>query len=325
MKKNQNYYKFLYVALIIPLNYLLFKYTTDYYRQQFPDVKIITDLYTTFVVFTSIALRQLLFNMLPALIYYWLFKERKMTEVLRLNPISMKQLLYSLFIFLLYNVISGVLILLQENILGTLNLSFVMNSQPIPTTIFSTFMFVIAGGIICPISEEFFFRGALIRGGERAGIHYSIFVSAFYFAIYHDNPYRLITLFLFGAMMGYIVYYTNSIWPTILFHVLTNSLFIISIYIKGASEYDNTYSNVSALQENILGNNFFLITALFVSCGTCWWCYKKLKEAGSDQAQSKDKQLEEKTITVKEKWIGKAVLGLSLVVATYFFIIRVFY
>lgn len=107
--------------------------------------------------------------------------------------------------------------------------------------------------------------------------------------------------------------------------MLTNSLFIVSIYIKGASEYDNTYSNVSGLQENILGNNIFLIVTLLVSCVACWWCYKKLKEAGFDKVKSKEKQLEEKTISTKEKWIGRGALALSLVVATYFFIIRVFY
>ncbi|MCM1991264.1 CPBP family intramembrane glutamic endopeptidase [Oceanirhabdus seepicola] len=254
-----------------------------------------------------------MFNMAPALLYCKKIKRQNIIKVLRLNLISKKQLLYSTIIFVLYNIISAILIILQEDILELFNVSFVME-QPIAVNTFATIMFVLVGGFICPISEEFFFRGLLIRGMEKIGIKFGIFISAFYFAIYHNNPYRLITLLLFGVLIGYIVHYTNSILPGILFHILTNSIFVISTYILGPENYNKIYSNVSITRVNILENNYVLMIILVIVSLICFTCFKKLKSLSVPKESTLD------SVDNKANIKGKIYIVTSVIFVTLLFI-----
>ncbi|WBW99499.1 CPBP family intramembrane glutamic endopeptidase [Oceanirhabdus sp. W0125-5] len=189
-----------------------------------------------------------------------------------------------------------------------------MNTQPVPTSIFATILFVLAGGIICPISEEFFFRGLLIRGTEKLGTNFSIVVSAIYFSIYHNNPYRLITLLLFALLIGYIVHYTNSILPGILFHVLTNSIFVISSYIQGPNKYNEIYSDISNVSVSLLENNYVLMIILVISCSLSFWYIIKLKNL------SITKDLNQDTAKHADKIKGKIYIVFSLLLAILIFI-----
>lgn len=311
---NKRQYLYYFIGLIIPINYLLFASTSFLYKTYISNTQIVDNLYFTFIIFANISIKQLSLNMFPAIFYCRKLQKRSIIKTLRLNLISKKQLLYSSIIFVLYNIISAILIILQEDVLKLFNLNFVMDSQPIATTIFATIMFVLAGGIICPISEEFFFRGLLIRGMEKLGIKFAIFISAFYFAIYHNNPYRMITLLLFGVLIGYIVHYTNSILPGILFHILTNSIFVISSYVQGPDNYNKLYNDISSVQVKLLENNYVLGIVLVISSVICLWYLKKLKNLSI----TKDLTIDTVDNRISTKW--KIHIVTSLIIVTLLFI-----
>lgn len=315
---NKRLYCYYYVSIAIIVNYTLFTFLGIYYRTYILYTHVINSLYLTFVVTSNILIKQLSLNMLPAVIYSKKVRRQKIVKILRINPVKKEQLLFSFMIFLLYNIISGILIILQESVLMSFNLSFIMNKQPIPTTLFATIMFVLSGGIICPISEEFFFRGFLMKSMEKLGVHFSIFVSAFYFAIFHNNPYRLITLLLYGILVGYIVLYTDSILPGILFHILTNSIFVISSYIQTLSNNieQNTYTSI--MSGGLLESYYLLTLILVIVCFLCWLCMKKLKKLNNNYHKGID------TVDTEVRRSGKMlIVGTLLILSILFTVILI--
>lgn len=83
------------------------------------------------------------------------------------------------------------------------------------------------------ICEELLFRGFLLTGlcahqGPRAGV----LGPALIFALTHFNPWQLPALFLFGAFLGLLVYWTHSIYPAIVAHMTNNLLSFAGVNLK---------------------------------------------------------------------------------------------
>jgi len=90
-------------------------------------------------------------------------------------------------------------------------------------------------GILAPVSEELFFRGALQRAigsGRKTSPHCAIWISAFIFSAFHFQFYGFLPRMLLGAYFGYLFYWTGSIWVPILAHALNNSIVVIVTYIS---------------------------------------------------------------------------------------------
>ena len=82
---------------------------------------------------------------------------------------------------------------------------------------------VIALGIVTPVAEEIFFRGFLMRGlANRWGIPAAVVVSAIVFAGLHFQPGVILPVFVTGALLGSLYWYTGSIWPCIAVHAGQN-------------------------------------------------------------------------------------------------------
>lgn len=91
----------------------------------------------------------------------------------------------------------------------------------------------IAVALIGPIVEEIVFRGAilnaLLKWDKLQGKHWwAIIISACLFALIHFNPAQTPHALLMGVLFGWIVYRTGSILPTIMMHVINNSIAFIT-------------------------------------------------------------------------------------------------
>jgi membrane protease YdiL (CAAX protease family) len=73
------------------------------------------------------------------------------------------------------------------------------------------------------VCEELFFRGFVFTGlcAHRSPTT-ALLGSALLFALAHFNPWQLPALLLFGLFLGLLVYWTHSIYPAILAHVVNN-------------------------------------------------------------------------------------------------------
>ena len=85
--------------------------------------------------------------------------------------------------------------------------------------------------ILTPVVEEVVFRGFVLdMASERYGDWFSIFISAFLFAIVHVAGMTVVNAFIAGLIFGYLRIRTGSLWPPIIVHFLWNThLYLIEI------------------------------------------------------------------------------------------------
>ena len=100
------------------------------------------------------------------------------------------------------------------------------------TTVLLTNILVI--GILPGICEEFLFRGVIqsIFTDWFKRKHLAVWATAFVFSFIHFQFLGFIPRLLLGAMLGYFVLYSGSLWTSILAHSLNNTLIVILSYLQ---------------------------------------------------------------------------------------------
>lgn len=86
-------------------------------------------------------------------------------------------------------------------------------------------------GVLTPIAEELFFRGALmgwmmLRRFPRWAV---ILLPALLFAIMHLNPVGMLPIFFLALLLGYLRWASGSLWPSVGLHICNNIL-VLGIY-----------------------------------------------------------------------------------------------
>ncbi|MBE7175690.1 MAG: CPBP family intramembrane metalloprotease [Mucilaginibacter polytrichastri] len=83
------------------------------------------------------------------------------------------------------------------------------------------------------LAEEFLFRGCIqeiFRQWTRNG-HLAIWITAFIFSFIHFQFYGFLPRMVLGALFGYLVYWSGSLWPGIFAHMLNNGMAVLSTYL----------------------------------------------------------------------------------------------
>ncbi|MEZ5018009.1 MAG: CPBP family intramembrane glutamic endopeptidase [Flavipsychrobacter sp.] len=83
------------------------------------------------------------------------------------------------------------------------------------------------------LGEELLFRGVVLRFIHKRtqSPHHSVILTALLFAFIHFQPYNLIPIFIMGVLLGYLYYYTGSLWISILVHFVYNGSQIYLSYL----------------------------------------------------------------------------------------------
>ena len=92
-------------------------------------------------------------------------------------------------------------------------------------------------GVIPALGEELLFRGVIQKElfSRNGKIHLSIWITAFLFSACTYN-FRFIPRFLIGGLLGYLFYWSGSIWLPILGHFVNNAgAVILSFFINQES------------------------------------------------------------------------------------------
>ncbi len=92
---------------------------------------------------------------------------------------------------------------------------------------------VILIGLLTAIAEEFMFRGALQTIMQRwtKNTHAAIWITAALFSAFHMEFYGFLPRMLLGAMFGYFVAWSGSIWPAIWGHFVNNGTAVVATYL----------------------------------------------------------------------------------------------
>ena len=88
---------------------------------------------------------------------------------------------------------------------------------------------ILVFAVLAGICEEFFFQGALqpLLMNWTRNPHVGILLTALIFSALHFQFYGFIPRFLLGLYLGYLFYWSRSLWLPILAHVLHNALSIL--------------------------------------------------------------------------------------------------
>jgi membrane protease YdiL (CAAX protease family) len=127
----------------------------------------------------------------------------------------------------------------------------------------SVFEFIIVVFVICvtpAICEEFLFRGftlSEILKISKPGR--AIFLSGFLFAFYHFQPFNIIPLIILGCYLGFVVYYSNSLYVGILCHFLNNFFASFYLYVYGKPDFETPKLTGDELTNTIMAVIFSLL------------------------------------------------------------------
>ena len=100
------------------------------------------------------------------------------------------------------------------------------------------FINIICIALFPALFEEIFFRGTLqpLFSGFFQNHHVGIWLCSLTFALVHLNIDQVIPMMFLALVLGYLFYYTKSIYTNILIHFLNNSLAIFAYFYQHNSE-----------------------------------------------------------------------------------------
>lgn len=125
--------------------------------------------------------------------------------------------------------------------------------------------------LIPAVCEEFAFRGVIQSLVAKASknVHIGIWVAAFVFSLIHFQFYGFIPRLILGALFGYLLIWTGSIWASVLAHFTNNFVAVLSIYY---------YQKNTEIPENYLEDQSMglvpIIISLAILVALCWLMYK---------------------------------------------------
>lgn len=92
--------------------------------------------------------------------------------------------------------------------------------------------------VIPAVCEELAFRGVLqpLVAKATGNIHLAIWATAVAFSVFHMQFYGFLPRMIIGALLGYLVVWTGSIWPSILAHFANNAMAYILYQYYGSMD-----------------------------------------------------------------------------------------
>lgn len=99
-------------------------------------------------------------------------------------------------------------------------------------SLFDLLLAIIAVAVIPAVVEEFYFRASLqkILIDWSGKPHIAILVTAIIFSAFHFSYFGFLSRMSLGIVLGYIYYFTKTIWLPILMHFINNAIGISTLY-----------------------------------------------------------------------------------------------
>ncbi len=222
---------------------------------------------------------------IPAFIIGFVF-HTKPAEYLRFGPTSKRNLVLTIFIFLASIPLINSFSVLNQNMqlpewLGGLEswmkrqelsaqqlTEAFLKMDSIGSLLFNIFMI----GILPAIGEELIFRGILQRifAEWTKNIHWGVAIAAILFSAMHMQFYGFLPRMILGILLGYLFYWSGSIWIPIIGHFVNNTVAVLLYYFY-ADDMSKEIENFGAAQESIT----FLIVGIALVAPLLYLFYKE--------------------------------------------------
>lgn len=111
------------------------------------------------------------------------------------------------------------------------------------------------------ILEEWLFRGTFQKLlSEKLNIHLAVFLAAVFFSIIHFEFSGFLSRIVLGMFLGYLFYYSGSLWTSIFAHLVNNGTQVVLMYLNNNGVYK---SNVDQPEMPPIAE-FIIYTVVFV-------------------------------------------------------------
>jgi membrane protease YdiL (CAAX protease family) len=112
-------------------------------------------------------------------------------------------------------------------------------------------------GLVPAVIEEFMFRGVLqtifLRWTKNT--HVAIWITAILFSAFHMEFFGFLPRLLLGALFGYFVAWSGSIWPAVWAHFLNNATAVVATYL-----YQHKHIKVNPDDQHLFNTLSYLIS-----------------------------------------------------------------
>jgi membrane protease YdiL (CAAX protease family) len=129
------------------------------------------------------------------------------------------------------------------------------------------FVALICIAVVPAIFEEYLFRGALqpLFAKWTGNIHAGIWISAFLFSFVHFQFFGLIPRMLLGALFGYLLIWSGSIYTAILGHFINNASAVVAAYVLGSDWIDENMDPTHLPEPGIFEYSSAFIFSLIIA------------------------------------------------------------
>ena len=119
--------------------------------------------------------------------------------------------------------------------------------------------------IVPAIGEELVFRGYLQQSIQKwlQSPHLAILITAFFFSAIHLDFQGVLPRFVLGALLGYLYYWSGSLWLPILAHFVNNAQGVVFSYPSFRLE-SGAYSIISNTQNNYISGLFSFFAVILL-------------------------------------------------------------
>lgn len=189
------------------------------------------------LVFTEIAL-----ILIPAIVFVRR-KRLPIAAALRWRTVSAKTALLSIAVGISsWGVAAGIAVLVQP-LIGEPPSIPGFN----PETLQGLLWVLLVAALLPGICEETLFRGAIQGILSRRGPQKAVVFTALLFAIFHINPWSLVSAFFLGLVFGTVLVRTGSTVPAMLAHISNNVVAFTMVYIFGDQPRSGFYMLMGGL------------------------------------------------------------------------------
>lgn len=252
-----------------------------------------------------VAFAQIGLNVIPSVVLTS-NKELSWVSVFKFRKVTWRTMLLSILIYALSQIFMLFIHQATEIVSAALGRTYQVSIYPIATDIMSLALLIVAIGVIPPICEELLFRGVLLTGYEQKGKWFAAAMSSALFALFHNNPYRLMELFFAAWVSALIVLYARSIWPGIVIHMTTNIAYVVGSYMQGGDLVKSVSSPSDSPDYFLLGiSGAASIPALYF----CWLLLRKIDKIERLRHHSKDQY---QSYLERKYWLVPIVISICL-------------
>ena len=111
-------------------------------------------------------------------------------------------------------------------------------AEELHNTLISNILGIITLTVVAPITEELICRGYLLtRFSEIVSVRSAIILQAIFFAMLHGGSVKQLDTFITAIIWGYFCYYTNSLIPSLIMHIVNNTTTTVMSLLPETGKY----------------------------------------------------------------------------------------